>query len=96
MVQSSQPLLDGGGTHIMTLGVFLTPLSKGTHTISYQATFAGAAVAPTYGVTFLKFVNTYMVMSSSEAERRVPVLLGVPRGGVRRSGPDRPTRRRLD
>jgi hypothetical protein len=61
MIQSSQPLLDGGGTHIMTLGVFLTPLSKGTHTISYQATFAGAAVAQTYGVTFLKFVNTYTV-----------------------------------
>ena len=58
LIQSSQPLLDGGGTHIMTLGVFLTPLGKGKHTVSYQATFAGEAVFQTYGMKFLKYVNT--------------------------------------
>jgi hypothetical protein len=62
LVQSSRPLLDGGGTHIMTLGVFLTPLSKGTHTVSYEGTFAGDAVFQTYGLTFLKYVNTYTVI----------------------------------
>jgi hypothetical protein len=62
LVRSPVPLLDGGGTHIMTLGVFLTPLSKGTHTVSYEATFAGDAVFQTYGVKFLKFVNTYTVI----------------------------------
>ena len=40
------PLLDGGGTHFISIGAFLTPLSVGKHTVSFKATFAGDAFVP--------------------------------------------------
>jgi hypothetical protein len=42
----TEPLADGGGTHYITAAVFLTPLTKGTHTVTIAARFTGAAVAP--------------------------------------------------
>ncbi len=38
------PLPDGGGTHYMTLAVFLTSLSKGRHTVAISGQFTGQAV----------------------------------------------------
>jgi hypothetical protein len=43
---TTSPLQDGGGTHIITMGVFLTPLSKGSHTVSIRTLFNGAAIGP--------------------------------------------------
>jgi hypothetical protein len=40
---ATEPLADGG-THYITGAVFLTPLTKGTHTITIRATFTGAVV----------------------------------------------------
>jgi hypothetical protein len=44
-------LLDGGGTHYTTIGVFLTPLTPGTHTVEIKGTLAGAAVLAFTGGT---------------------------------------------
>lgn len=55
------PLLDGGGTHIITLGVFLTPLSVGTHTVTIRGQVAGDLLLPTYGISCLKEDFTYVV-----------------------------------
>lgn len=43
---TTEPLADGGGTHYITAAVFLTPLTKGTHTVKIRASFTGDAVAP--------------------------------------------------
>jgi hypothetical protein len=43
-VQTNPPLLDGGGTHLYILSVFLTPLRLGTHYIRIQGEFDGAAL----------------------------------------------------
>ena len=37
-------LLDGGGSHFIQIGAFLTPLSNGSHTITIRGTFDGAAL----------------------------------------------------
>ena len=41
---TTEPLPDGGGTHDITAAVFLTPLTKGTHTVTIRAKFTGDAV----------------------------------------------------
>ncbi|HEV3448285.1 MAG TPA: hypothetical protein VG099_26845, partial [Gemmataceae bacterium] len=43
-------LLDGNGTHIIQVGAFLTPLSKGTHTVTIQGTLDGEAIGGTYPI----------------------------------------------
>lgn len=55
------PLLDGDGTHMLILGVFLTPLTLGTHTIKLHGELAGAAVVQAYGGPFTEDI-TYCVM----------------------------------
>ena len=55
------PLLDGGGTHFIQLGAFLTPLSLGLHTITIQGEVAGTGVLPTYGFGCLEEGFTYFV-----------------------------------
>jgi hypothetical protein len=50
-VTSSTPLPDGGGSHIITVGVFLHPLSVGTHTVTIRGGLAGTAVGATYLAT---------------------------------------------
>ena len=59
---TTQPLGDGGGTHIITMGVFLTPLSKGSHTVLIKARFDGAAVLAAYSINFLEEEFTYNVI----------------------------------
>ena len=55
------PLPDGGGTHIITVGAFLTPLSPGTHTVTISGVFAGLAFQQATGLSFLQFQLTYTV-----------------------------------
>jgi hypothetical protein len=62
---TTPPLFDGGGTHYTTIGVFLTPLTPGTHTVEIKGALAGAAIPPaTGGLTFLAgdFVYTIHVV----------------------------------
>jgi hypothetical protein len=58
---TTAPLQDGGGTHIITVGVFLTPLSPGTHSVSVSGRFDGALI-PSVGVNFIEERFTYTVM----------------------------------
>jgi hypothetical protein len=41
---TTSPLGDGGGTHYMTLAVFLTPFTAGNHTVTIVGHFDGAAL----------------------------------------------------
>jgi hypothetical protein len=55
---TTQPLPDGGGTHIISLAVFLTPMSVGLHTVSFSGQLEGL---PCFGVddTFVVKVVPY-------------------------------------
>ena len=53
------PLLDRGGTHMLILGVFLTPLTPGEHTMRFHGELAGAAVIQSYGSSFMEDI-TYL------------------------------------
>jgi hypothetical protein len=55
------PLLDGGGTHIITVGAFLTPLSPGTHTVAIAGEFSGVLFQQATGLNFEQFAITYNV-----------------------------------
>jgi hypothetical protein len=55
------PLGDGGGTHIITLGVFLAPLSVGTHTVSLSGHYAGDLIEPVFGLPVFGGEFTYTV-----------------------------------
>jgi hypothetical protein len=59
---TTQPLQDGGGTHIITIGVFLTPLNKGSHTVSISTRLDGAAILPALSINFLEGEFTYSVI----------------------------------
>jgi hypothetical protein len=62
---TTQPLQDGGGmpggTHIITMGVFLTAFSKGTHTVSVRTRFDGDLILQFLGINFLDGEFTYNV-----------------------------------
>lgn len=49
---TTPPLLDGGGTHIITVGVFVRPLEPGRHTVEIRGGVYGQAIAPVYGIDF--------------------------------------------
>jgi hypothetical protein len=55
------PLHDGGGTHIITVGAFLTPLSPGTHTVAIAGEFSGVLWQQAYSLNFAQFQLTYTV-----------------------------------
>jgi hypothetical protein len=57
---TTAPLPDGGGTHMITLGAYLHPLSVGTHTITITGALTGDAVYATYGQIFAENI-TYTV-----------------------------------
>jgi hypothetical protein len=59
---TTQPLGDGGGTHYITIGVFLTPLNKGSHTVTISSRFDGAAFQASTGINFLAGELTYSVI----------------------------------
>jgi hypothetical protein len=54
-------LLPDGGTHFIQLGVFLTPLSLGLHTITIHGEIDGTGVLPTYGFSCLEEIFSYFV-----------------------------------
>jgi hypothetical protein len=54
-------LPDGGGTHLIQVGAFLSPLSKGTHTVTIRATLDGEALVALYGGP-VSFEFTYTVI----------------------------------
>jgi len=53
--------LPSGATRYLTLGVFLTPLTPGTHTIIIRGAFTGAALQERYGLEFFGEEITYTV-----------------------------------
>jgi hypothetical protein len=56
------PLLDGGGTHLISVGAFLTPLSVGKHTVSIMGFLSGPSFsAANGGLSFELAVFTYTV-----------------------------------
>jgi hypothetical protein len=55
------PLLDGGGSHIITVGAFLTPMSPGVHTVSISGELSGVAFQQATGLAFYQFGFTYTV-----------------------------------
>ena len=55
------PLLDGGGSHIITVGAFLSPMSPGEHTVSISGAFSGVAFQQATGLAFEQFAFTYTV-----------------------------------
>ncbi len=56
------PLQDGGGTHITTMGVFLTPMSKGTHVVTIKGGFEGSLIKQVLSVDFYDEKFTYTVI----------------------------------
>ena len=54
-------LLDGGGSNFIQIGAFLTPLSKGTHTVTIRGIFDGDVVLAAFGGPF-SFEDTYTVI----------------------------------
>jgi hypothetical protein len=58
---SDQPLLDGGGHGIVILGVFLTPMSVGTHTVTIRGQLAGAGLLPYFGLHCMAEDYSYLV-----------------------------------
>jgi hypothetical protein len=59
---TTPPLPDGGGTHMITLGAFLHPLTPGTHTVTVSGGLFGSALQDTYGFAFSVSEFTYTVI----------------------------------
>jgi hypothetical protein len=59
--QTTPPLLDGGGTHIIQLGVFLPPMSVGTHVVTIEGEIASTAIFLAYGISCVAEDYTYTV-----------------------------------
>jgi hypothetical protein len=55
------PLPDGGGSHYIAVGAFLTPLSPGVHTVTISGEISGLAFQQTYGLAFVQFSSTYTI-----------------------------------
>jgi hypothetical protein len=68
---TTPPLQDGGGTHIITIGVFLTPLSPGSHSVSIKARVDGALI-PATGFNFIEGDFTYTVKVDSSIHSLPP------------------------
>ena len=55
------PLLDGGGTHMVTIGAFLAAMSPGHHTVRITGGYFGKGIRDTYGFGFIALDFTYSV-----------------------------------
>jgi hypothetical protein len=58
---TTAPLPDGGGTHMITLGAFVRPLTPGDHTVSITGGVFGDGLLTTYGIKYLTEDFTYKV-----------------------------------
>jgi len=58
----TEPLLDGGGTHMITIGAFLSPMSPGTHTVRITGGYFGDGIWTTYKLSFIRLDFTYEVV----------------------------------
>lgn len=65
------PLLDGDGTHMITLGAFLGPLSPGSHIVSIRGGLYGDLLSSTYDIGFLSEDFTYRVTVGPNHRDRV-------------------------
>jgi hypothetical protein len=54
-------LLDGGGSNFIQVGGFLTPLSKGKHTVTIQGVLDGDVILAVFGSAYT-FEDTYTVI----------------------------------
>lgn len=59
--QTNPPLQDGGGTHLIQLGAFLTPLTPGSHVVEIVGQVASLPLFNTYGFGCLQEDDTYLV-----------------------------------
>lgn len=66
------PLLDGGGTHMITLGAFLGPLPPGRHRVTIRGGLHGALLPPAYHIAFLTSDFTYQVIVRPPRHGRHP------------------------
>ena len=93
---TTPPLPDGGGIHIITLSVFLSPMPPGTHTITIRGGLFGDAIAATYPFAFLKggvhIHSRGRPTVTVVAFRREPWVFSLLMRHIRRSGV-RPRRR---
>lgn len=55
------PLLDGGGTHMITIGAFLSPMAPGHHDVRITGGYFGTDILTIYGIGFLALDFTYRV-----------------------------------
>jgi hypothetical protein len=55
------PLLDGGGTHILTVGAFIGPLRPGIHTVRLRGRADGTVFQEASGLAFLAQDFTYTI-----------------------------------
>jgi hypothetical protein len=58
---TTPPLLDGGGTHMLTVGAFLTPFAVGHHVVTIGGAISGALVPATVGACFVNWEFTYTI-----------------------------------
>jgi hypothetical protein len=58
---TTPPLPDGGGTHVLTIGAFITPLTPRHHVVKIGGQISGALVGATIGPCFVDFSFTYTV-----------------------------------
>ena len=47
---------------MITLGAFLSPMTKGTHVVQIQGGYFGKALFPAVGIAFIAFDFTYRVV----------------------------------
>jgi hypothetical protein len=58
----TEPLLDGGGTHMITIGAFVSPMEPGRHTVRITGGYYGDGIETTYGLDFIRLDFTYEVL----------------------------------
>ncbi len=56
------PLLDGGGTHMITIGAFIAPMSPGRHMVRITGGYFGNALEEAVGLAFVRLDFTYEVI----------------------------------
>jgi hypothetical protein len=71
-------LLDGGGTHLIQLSVFLTPLSVGTHVVTIRGEVGGPALFSAYRFSCLQEDYTYTVNVAREMTITAPICKPMP------------------